>query len=59
MLAGADDAEADVVARRVLAQFASPFTINMTNSVRRKRGYAVAPTDGSTLDELAQRRSRP
>jgi diguanylate cyclase (GGDEF)-like protein len=53
MLAGADDAEADVVARRVLAQFASPFTINMTNSVcGASVGYAVAPTDGSTLDEL-------
>jgi diguanylate cyclase (GGDEF)-like protein len=53
MLAGADGAEADVVARRVLAQFASPFTINMTNSVcGASVGYAVAPTDGSTLDEL-------
>jgi diguanylate cyclase (GGDEF)-like protein len=53
MLTGADRSEVDIVARRVLAKFSSPFTINMTNSVcGASVGYAIAPTDGSTLDEL-------
>jgi diguanylate cyclase (GGDEF)-like protein len=53
MLTAADRSEVEIVARRVLAEFASPFTINMTNSVcGASVGYAVSPMDGATLDEL-------
>jgi diguanylate cyclase (GGDEF)-like protein len=53
MLTGAELPELDDVARRVLDQFASPFTINMTNSVcGASVGYAITPKDGATLDEL-------
>jgi diguanylate cyclase (GGDEF)-like protein len=53
MLRGADRSEVDMIARHVLTKFSSPFTINMTNSVcGASVGYAIAPTDGSTLDEL-------
>jgi diguanylate cyclase (GGDEF)-like protein len=53
MLTGASRSEVDDVARRILAKFSTPFTINMTNSVcGASVGYAVAPTDGSSLDEL-------
>lgn len=53
MLTGADPAEVGSTARRILAKFSDPFMVNMTNSVcGASVGYAVAPVDGSTLDEL-------
>lgn len=53
MLTGADPAEVGSTARRILAKFSDPFMVNMTNSVcGASVGYAIAPMDGSTLDEL-------
>jgi len=53
MLADVDPAEADATARRILAEFSNPFTIKMTHNVcGASIGYAIAPTDGSTLDAL-------
>jgi diguanylate cyclase (GGDEF)-like protein len=53
MLAGADASEVDATARRVLATFAEPFTINTTNNVcGASLGYAIAPIDGATVDVL-------
>ena len=53
MLADADSAEAGRTARRILAEFSNPFTINMTNNIcGASIGYAVAPIHGSTLDAL-------
>jgi diguanylate cyclase (GGDEF)-like protein len=53
MLAGVDASDMEAMARRILVQFANPFTINATNSVcGASVGYAIAPTDGSTLDAL-------
>lgn len=53
MLADVDPSEADATARRILAEFSNPFTIKMTHNVcGASIGYAIAPTDGSTLDAL-------
>ena len=53
MLADVDPSEADATARRILADFSNPFTIKMTHNVcGASIGYAIAPTDGSTLDAL-------
>ena len=53
MLADVDLSEADATARRILAEFSNPFTIKMTHNVcGASIGYAIAPTDGSTLDAL-------
>jgi predicted signal transduction protein with EAL and GGDEF domain len=53
MLAGVNSSEADAAARRILAKFSNPFTVNMTNNVcGASIGYAIAPTDGCTLEVL-------
>jgi diguanylate cyclase (GGDEF)-like protein len=53
MLTGADAAEVGRTARRILAKFSDPFMVNMTNNIcGASVGYAIAPMDGSTLDEL-------
>jgi diguanylate cyclase (GGDEF)-like protein len=53
MLAGVNSSEADAAARPILAKFSNPFTVNMTNNVcGASIGYAIAPTDGCTLDVL-------
>jgi diguanylate cyclase (GGDEF)-like protein len=53
LLVAADASEVDAAARRILAIFASPFMTNTRhNSCGASIGYAIAPTDGSTLEVL-------
>ena len=53
MFTGADAAEIEAVAQRILSKFSGPFLVNMTESVcGASVGYAVSPKDGSTLDEM-------
>jgi diguanylate cyclase (GGDEF)-like protein len=53
MLTGADPAEVGSAAQRILAKFSDPFMVNLTNNIcGASVGYAIAPMDGSTLDEL-------
>jgi diguanylate cyclase (GGDEF)-like protein len=53
MLVTTDVAEADAAARRILAIFSSPFKVNTRqNSCGASIGYAIAPTDGATLETL-------
>jgi diguanylate cyclase (GGDEF)-like protein len=53
MLIGTDASEVDATARRILAMLSSPFMINLTyQSCGASVGYAIAPTDGSTLEAL-------
>ncbi len=53
MVTGVDNAEVYFRARRLLAEFARPFSVNMTQSrCGASIGYAIAPSDGSMLDTL-------
>lgn len=53
MLAGGRAPEVQVVARRILASFAEPFSAEMTRSVcGASIGWAITPRDESTLDAL-------
>jgi diguanylate cyclase (GGDEF)-like protein len=53
MLVGTNELQTQAVAQRILATFSRPFPVNMTNNVcGASIGYAVAPMDGRTLEEL-------
>lgn len=53
MLAGADERETHFVAQRILATFAEPFSVGISQHFcGASIGYAIAPQDGSTLEAL-------
>lgn len=53
MLLGTDESQAYRVAHRILATFVSPFAVSMSSNIcGASIGYAIAPKDGATLDEL-------
>jgi diguanylate cyclase (GGDEF)-like protein len=53
MLADASESETHLVARRILEKLAQPFTIgNARHVCGASIGYALAPGDGSTIEEL-------
>jgi diguanylate cyclase (GGDEF)-like protein len=53
MVVGADEDEARIVAQRIYATFADPFMVGISQHFcGASIGYAIAPTDGSTLEEL-------
>jgi diguanylate cyclase (GGDEF)-like protein len=53
MVVGASVADVDATARRILANFSNPFAINTANNIcGASMGYAIAPADGRTVEEL-------
>jgi diguanylate cyclase (GGDEF)-like protein len=53
MFSGFDRSEVDALASRLMATFEAPFIVNMTtNTCGASIGYALAPDDGTRLDEL-------